>query len=110
MKVTTASGRVFEVETLYTFNVFAVTPCYQFFIDGLQPDRETLGDYNVCHSPSGNAIATFSSQRNARGFCMWMARHFADYNPANTEHEANRKALMGEIISVVLSYRGHMAW
>lgn len=108
IQVTTASGRVFEVPAVYTFNVFAVVPSYEFYTDGLQPDRRELGDYSVSHAPTGNGIAVFKSKKSARGFCMWLARHFTDYDPDNPEHEAVRKQLMGEIHSVVLSYRGWM--
>lgn len=110
VQITTASGRTFEVPAVYQFNVFAVVPSCEFFVDGLQPDRCELGDYSVSHIPTGGSIAVFKSKKSARGFCMWIARHLADYDPANPEHEAVRKRLMGEIISVVLSYRGHMAW
>jgi hypothetical protein len=107
--VITASGLQFEVAPEFQSGVFAVIKSYRFFTDGMQPDREELGGYTCCYIPNGNAVAHFQKKLDARGFCMWLARHLPDYDPANVEHEAVRQRLMGDMIAVCYSYKGIMA-
>lgn len=107
--ITTDSGRQFNIPTFYWHGRYAVVRFCEFTWDDTEPITP-LDGYTVSYIPNGNAIAWFRSKRAARGFCMWMARHFAEYSPDNPEQEKIRKQLMGEICGVIQSYRGRLLW